>query len=207
MFEFLTHPVPAVIVLLGVLVFVHELGHFLAGVWCGAGVEVFSLGFGPRAVGVRHKGTDYRVSWIPLGGFVKLTGMVASEPIPPGFEGKEFFRLPVWKKTTIIAAGPLANFALAIVAYALLGANGIPHAPSNIGYVMEGGAADRGGLIAGDRVVAIDGRNVTVWGELEQAISKSAGKALAVKVERSKDGKNAEVMLSVAPDLVRRRVR
>jgi regulator of sigma E protease len=201
--EFLSHPIPAVIVLLGVLVFVHELGHFLAGIWCGAGVEIFSLGFGPRACGFKRGGTDYRLSWIPLGGFVKLTAMVPSEEVPAGFEGKEFYKLPVWKKSTIIAAGPLANFALAVVAYAILGAAGVSHTLAKVGFVTENGAAAKAGLVADDVITEIDGVSVRAWQELEQAIARAPEKTLRVTVEREDvDGQRRSRTVSLTPQKV-----
>ena len=103
MSDFLSHPVPAVVILLGLLVFFHELGHFVVGRLCGIAVETFSIGFGPRIFGVTLNGTEYRLSWIPLGGYVKFAGAHPSEEVPEGLAGQAFVKTSLAKRAAVPA--------------------------------------------------------------------------------------------------------
>ena len=105
------------IILLSILIFVHEFGHFLAARIAGVGVLKFSLGFGPKIIGKKIGETEYVLSWIPLGGFVKLLGESGNEELPPEDEKRSFFKQPVWKRMLIVSAGPLFNFLLAILIF------------------------------------------------------------------------------------------
>src|SRR4051812_42429374 len=105
MMAILANPVIAIAVFIGVLIFVHELGHFLVGKACGIGVEVFSIGFGPTIVSFRRKGTEYRLAWIPFGGFVKFAGAAVSEEVAPVFHGKEMYKASVLARCLTLAAG------------------------------------------------------------------------------------------------------
>ena len=105
------------IVLLAILVFVHEFGHFIAARIAGVGVVKFSLGFGPKIVGKKIGETEYVVSWIPLGGFVKLLGESADEELSPEDEKKSFLKQPTWKRILVILAGPVCNFLLAMLIF------------------------------------------------------------------------------------------
>lgn len=185
MAEFLSHPLPAVIIMLGLLVFVHELGHYLVGRWAGIAVETFSIGFGPKILGWRSAGTEFRLSWLPLGGFVKFAGAHPSEDVPDGLRGIPFRNAPLYKRALTIFAGPLANFLLAMVVYFVLAKAGIPHPPAIIGEVLENSAAAAAGVQAGDRVLAINGQNIKTWRDLEKTISSSPGKELSLLVERA----------------------
>ena len=196
MSSFISHPVPAVILLLGLLVFFHELGHFVVGRWCGIAVETFSIGFGPRLLGFRWRGTDYRLSWLPLGGYVKFAGAHPSEEVPEGLVGGAYLAAPVFKRALTVMAGPLANFLLAVVVYAVLGHGGIPHPPAQVGEVLEGSAAERAGLRSGDVVIAIDGKAIGKWRDLEERIAAAPGKDLALIVRRG----GAEERLTLTPE-------
>lgn len=198
MAEFFMHPVPAVIVMLGLLVFVHELGHYLAGRAAGIAVEIFSIGFGPRIFGWRWRGTEYRLSWIPLGGFVKFAGVSVQEDVPSGLKGIAFRDASLPRRAFAVAAGPLANFLLAVAIYAVLGFSGIAHPPALIGEVIEGSAAEAAGLKSGDAVLRIDGKAIFSWRDIERSISSSPGKTLAVTVRR--DGN--EKSLNLVPQAV-----
>src|SRR3989344_7934351 len=92
MYQILSNPIVAIIVLLGVLVFIHEFGHFIVGRIFNIGVEIFSIGIGPKLIGLTYRGTDYRISWFPLGGFVKFAGATPTEPIPPQVKGIPFYQ-------------------------------------------------------------------------------------------------------------------
>ena len=199
MSQFFSHPIPAVVILLGLLVFIHELGHYLVGRWCGIAVETFSIGFGPRILGFRRGGTDYQISWIPLGGFVKFAGAHPSEDVPAGLKGIGFLQASLPKRAATIVAGPAANFLLAVVVYAILVTGGIPHPPALIGEVIEGSAAAKAGLQYGDRIVQIADRKVETWRDIEETISASPGKPLAVTVLRAD---NQSLKLDLTPEAV-----
>ncbi|OGF26281.1 hypothetical protein A2303_03735 [Candidatus Falkowbacteria bacterium RIFOXYB2_FULL_47_14] len=114
-------------ILLGILIFIHEFGHYLAARLCGVGIEIFSLGFGPRLTGTRIGLTDYRISLIPLGGYVKMVGDEPGREVRPEFARLSFDNKPLWKKSLIVAAGPAFNFLLAaIIIFGILFAQGIP---------------------------------------------------------------------------------
>ena len=198
MSEILTHPIPAVLLLLGLLVIVHELGHFLAGVWSGVAVEIFSIGFGPVIFKVRRGVTDYCLSIVPLGGFVKFYGALPSEKVPDEVQGKEFFRASLKNRVWITAAGPLANFLLAIVAFAMLGFVGIQQPRAVIGEIMKDSAAEKAGLAFKDEVVGINGVKIKNWRDFERKISTSAEKTLSLEVLR----KGERILLTMTPAAV-----
>jgi regulator of sigma E protease len=185
MFEFLSHPIPSVVLLLGLLVFVHEFGHFFVGKLCGVGVEIFSIGFGPRLFGFTLGTTDYRISGIPLGGYVKFAGALPSEEVPGEFVGRELFRAAVWKRMLILIAGPLGNLLLAVSCYMILGMAGIQQPSSVIGEVRSGSPAEKAGLMSGDQVVQIGSREIVSWKQLQSTISESAGKELELTILRN----------------------
>ena len=192
----MSHPVPAVIVLLGLLVFFHEFGHFIVGRAAGIAVEIFSIGFGPRLLGFSWRGTMYQLCAIPLGGYVKFAGAVPGEEVPVGLKGIPFNRASLPKRAATVIAGPAANFVLAIMVSAVLGYFGVPHPPAVIGEVIEGSRAEAAGILAGDRFVAIDQKPIKTWRDLEQIVSKSADKKLSVTIER--DGQQRDVHLTPA---------
>ncbi|MDD9950505.1 MAG: site-2 protease family protein [Zetaproteobacteria bacterium] len=194
-----SNPVLAMVVFLGILVFVHELGHYLVGRAVGIGVEVFSLGFGPRLVGFRHGGTDYRISGLPFGGYVKFAGVVASEHVEPPFVGREMYRSPAWARAATILAGPLANLLLAFGIYTWMGYSGIEHPAPQIGAVLAGKPADLAGLEPGDYVLAIDGQPLLTQEEFRLQVAERPGQQLSLQVRRL-DG--SEHVLSVMPERV-----
>lgn len=196
MMEFFSHPIPAVILLLGILVFVHELGHYVVGRWCGIAVEVFSIGFGPAIVGFRHRGTDYRLSWIPLGGFVKFAGAHPTEDLPTQLNGLPYREVSLAKRAMTIFAGPFANFLLAAAVYSVLGMSGIQHPPPLIGEVIEGSAAEAAGIRAGDVFMQIDDHPIKTWRDLEAIIADSPGRTLTVTVRR--EGQERQIALTPA---------
>ncbi|MBM4253273.1 MAG: RIP metalloprotease RseP [Deltaproteobacteria bacterium] len=199
MSQFLSHPIPAVVILLGLLVFIHELGHYLVGRWCGIAVETFSIGFGPQLLSFKRRGTVYQISAIPLGGFVKFAGSHPSEEVPAGLAGISFLAASLPKRAATIIAGPAANFLLAVVVYSVLGFSGMPHPPALIGEVISGSAAARAGLRYGDLVLRIDQREVKTWRDIEEMVSKAPGKPLTVLVKRES---GEDVTLQLTPDAV-----
>ena len=150
------------IVLLGLLIIVHEAGHFLAARWRGVRVERFSVGFGPKIWGFKRGDTEYLLSAIPFGGYVKMAG-----DDPEIVEGKpdEFLGRPLRDRFLIILAGPLANLALGFVFFFGAGLFGRDYFPGNtVASVKEGSPAEKAGLLAGDRIVSVNGRPFSDWG-------------------------------------------
>lgn len=189
-----TNPIVAFILLVGVVVFVHELGHYLAGRLVGVDVEEFSLGFGPKAVGFRRGLTEFKICWLPLGGYVRFYGSEIGNDPPPERRHRALLTSPVYKRATISIAGPLANFVLSFAVMVGLSAWGMPQA-SPVVSVLQGSPAAQGGLQDGDRVLAIGDERVETWADLSRIISASAGKPLPFRVARG-DG---QAELTVVP--------
>lgn len=176
--------------LLGIVVVVHELGHYLAGRMFGAAAESFSVGFG-RSLFERtdKRNTRWRINWIPLGGFVKFVGETqlpgdGQEELPHQPVGKAFNELSVGQRSIVLLAGPFANFLLAIIIFAGLAlAFGKPLERVTIAEVNPGPAAEAG-LLAGDVILAIDGRDMTDSSQVRRKISLSTGDRLEILVER-----------------------
>lgn len=178
----------AFLFVLGVLVFVHELGHFLVARWYGVRVHTFSLGFGPKIVKFRRGDTEYCLSIIPLGGYVKLAGEAAGDQRTGASD--EFLSKSKWIRFQVYLAGPVMNLLLAVVVLAAILAHGadVPLFESSapvIGRVTEDSPAAGAGLRAGDRIVSVDGRDVPTWNDLALAIVPHAGRELAVTVDRA----------------------
>ncbi|MDO9264205.1 MAG: RIP metalloprotease RseP [Desulfosalsimonadaceae bacterium] len=184
------------IIVLGVLIFVHELGHFLCAKAFGVGVEKFSLGFGPKILSKIAGRTDYRLSAIPLGGYVKMVGEQPDEILDPADIPFSFTHKPVWQRMIIVAAGPVFNFLLAIVIFfGIFWSSGLMLLQPIIGEVTPGSPAERAGLLNSDFVTAIDGRPIESWTDLSETIMMSDGKPLQLTVRRGKE----ILMLSVTP--------
>ena len=190
----LSYLVPFLFVL-SVVVFFHELGHFLVGRWCGVKVDAFSLGFGPEiAHYTDRKGTRWRLAALPLGGYVRFHGdangasMVDSEAaaaMPRAERSVTFFAQPVWKRALIVAAGPIANFLLAIVVLTgIFYIEGRAVMTPRIDSVRAGEAADKAGFKAGDLVVSIDGTEIESWSDLQRVVQSSIGRPLSIVVRR-----------------------
>ncbi|MHB8068050.1 MAG: RIP metalloprotease RseP [Desulfobaccales bacterium] len=175
----------ATVVVLGVLIFIHEFGHFLLAKLCGVRVDAFSLGFPPRLLHKQVGETDYRLSVIPLGGYVKMLGENPNDEVPPEMEHRSFMHQSVWRRFLIVLAGPGFNFIFAIVALFLIFAlAGIPYATTGVGGVTEGSPAARAGLQKGDKILAVAGQPVQRWEELSAKIKKSGENPLTLEVKR-----------------------
>lgn len=186
----------AFVVVLGVLIFFHELGHFLVARLFGVGVEKFSLGFGPRILGKKIGITDYRVSAIPLGGYVKMVGEEPDAEIDPADIPLSFTHKHVLKRILIVAAGPFFNLLLAaLIFFWLFAFTGTFILQPIVGQVQDDSPAHAAGLVSGDRVTAIDGHRVETWDEMAEIISNSDGKELFLSILR--EGETLEV--SIAP--------
>ena len=188
----------AFVIVLGVLIFFHELGHFLVARLFGVGVEKFSLGFGPRLIGKKLGLTDYRISAVPLGGYVKMVGEDPGIPIDPAEVPISFTHKNVWKRILIVAAGPLFNLLLAVIIFfGIFQFSGLYIFKPSVGKVQEETPAQRAGLQAEDLIVAIDGRPVNSWDEMSALISASKGEALTLTIRR----KEALVSVQVTPEV------
>lgn len=177
--------IASMIVLLGVLIFAHEFGHFIVAKKSGVGVLKFSLGFGPKLFGRKIGETEYLVSAVPLGGYVKLLGESDVEGLSEEEQRRSFSRQPVFKRIMIVAAGPAFNFLLAMVIFTIVYMVGIPTLTSEIGAVQENSAAHEIGLKQGDVILAIDGVEISRWTRLAETISASEGRALTLAFERN----------------------
>ena len=193
---------------LSLVVFFHELGHFLVGRLCGVRILVFSIGFGPEIAGFNDRhGTRWKISAIPLGGYVKFFGDENAASVPdgtrleamsPGDRAQSFFFQPVPKRAAIVAAGPIANFILAIVIFAgIFMVYGKQTMSSRVDAVQADSAAAAAGFQPGDVVVAIDGQAVDNFSDMQRIVSESAGETLDIKVDR----KGAELVLQAKPAL------
>jgi regulator of sigma E protease len=193
----------AFVAVLGVLVFVHELGHYLAARWRGVHVETFSIGFGQAlATWTDRVGTHWKLAWIPLGGYVKLHGQERPEDVTAAEQarwipGKTFHTKSVLSRAIVVSAGPVANFLLAIMLFAALFATvGRPVAVPVVGEVLANSAAQRAGLEPGDRVVAIDGAPIRTFGDIRRVITGHPAQHLSLDVRRG----GAEFTLPVVTD-------
>jgi regulator of sigma E protease len=180
---FLTNPFVAFIALVGIVVFVHELGHYLAGVWMNIAIEEFSLGFGPTAWSFKKGRTEYKICWLPLGGYVRFFGQETGEITPPELEGRALNTAPVYKRAIISAAGPFANFILSLVVMIALSKVGLPK-PAPVVSVMPEGVARKAGLQTGDKILAIAGEKVESWADINRLVSSRPEKSTVFEVER-----------------------
>lgn len=193
----------AFIIVLGVLIFVHELGHFLVARFFGVGVEKFSLGFGPRVFGKKIGITDYRVSAIPLGGYVKMVGEEPDSTIDPKDIPISFTHKHVFKRILIVAAGPFFNFLLAaVIFFVMFQIYGIPVLKPSIGSVIDGKPAQKAGIMKGDLIVAIDGTRVEQWEDMAQLIALSDGRQIEVTVKREESQFNVMIVPELKIDKV-----
>ncbi len=170
---------------ISVVVFFHELGHLLVGKAVGVKAIRFSIGFGPRLFGFTAGETEYRVSLLPLGGYVKFAGDNPYEEVAPQDRGRGFLEQPPWKKGVIAFAGPAANFALAVALYFVVFAAPHQDLAAKVGYVKPQSPAAQAGLRSGDRIVRIDGEPVEGWSALQEKIRAHAGQPLIMEVERN----------------------
>ncbi len=194
---FLADRVGVFVVVLGILILIHELGHFFVARWTGVGVERFSIGFGPVLARWRGTETEYCLSAIPMGGYVKMMG--EENPLEggatPAYDPQKAFALkPLWARFLIVFAGPGMNLVLAWVIFAvILAAVGRPVWPAVLGRVAPEGAAATAGLQAGDVVSAIDGRPIDYWEDLERSIAASDGRPLRLTIKRGAEQREIQV--------------
>lgn len=188
---FLVKVIPFIIVL-GLLIFFHELGHFLAAKFFGVQVIRFSFGLGPRLVGIQVGETDYCLSAFPLGGFVKMVGEGTDEKVPEGAEQRSFAHKPIWQRIIIVFCGPLFNFAFALVVFSLVyAAMGQMILTNEVGEIKPGYPAAQAGMRSGDKIVRIAGVPVSEWKDLPEQIRRHPGRTIPVVLER--EGRKIQV--------------
>jgi len=184
------------IILLGLIIFVHELGHFLSAKLMGVKVLKFSLGFGPKLISKRYGDTEYLISSIPFGGYVKMLGESSGEELQEEEKVFAFNYQPVWKRFIIVFLGPLFNLLFAIVIFVFVFSYGIPVLLPEVGDVLPQSPAERAGLMKGDTVISIDGSQITQWDEMTNIIHNSPGRSLNLKIKR----KSEIITLLVIPE-------
>lgn len=173
------------IIVLGALIFVHELGHFLFAKLFGVGVEKFSLGFGKKLVGIKRGETEYLISAFPLGGYVKMVGEGGDDTeLSEADKARSFAAKPPLQRIAIVAAGPVFNLFFAYLLFIVVYMVGVPAVTSKIGEVVKDKPAARAGVQAKDVVTAINGRPVTRWDEFARGIVESKGQPVDLQVRR-----------------------
>ncbi len=178
-------------VVLGLLVTFHEFGHFIVARWAGVKVLKFSLGFGPKILGRRIGETEYLISAIPLGGYVKMFGEDTDAAVAPEEQARSFVHKPLWKRSLIVAAGPGFNFLLSYLIFSAWLAMGVPLPIPSFGElsptihaITTDSPIGRAGLHVGDRITKIDEHEITTKGDVHAALSENGGRAVTVEVRR-----------------------
>lgn len=178
------------ILLLGLLIFFHELGHFLVAKYFKVYVEKFSIGFGPKLFSWKRGETEYLLAAIPLGGYVKMYGdgpeykSEGDTEGSPEMKERAFNNKPLYARALIVLAGPVANFLLAAIVYAVIFMAGVPRTTAVIGEIMPDMPAAEAGLIEGDKVLSVDGHKVTFWDEMSAYIVERPGREIVFEMER-----------------------
>lgn len=207
-FWLLSYAVPFLAVLT-VIVFVHEMGHYLVARWNGVAIQTFSVGFGRELIGWNDRhGTRWRISAIPLGGYVRFVGDMNAASVPdpdvvadidPVLRPRLFVNKNVWQRIAIVAAGPIANLILTFfVLYALLLGYGRYTIPPVIGEVMAGSVAESAGFESGDRVISVDGYAVHGFEDFQRYVATSPARPVAVDLERG----GQALSLTLTPEAV-----
>ena len=193
------------LLLLGILVFFHELGHFMVAKWSGVRVETFSIGFGPRVWSKRRGETEYTLSLIPLGGYVKMTGQDPREEVPAELASRSFANKPLSKRTAIVLGGPLANLLLAITLLTILIFAGLSAPAPTLARVLPDSAAFNAGFRSGDTIndVVANGEHHTIreWKDVEHILADHVGQNLSFAVTRTIDSKEQSLTIAATPTL------
>ncbi len=180
-----------VIVVFSIMIISHEFGHFFMAKKMGVKVEIFSFGFGPKIASIKRGGTEYVLSAIPFGGYVKMAG----DELAGKLEGKEweFYSKPIYKRFNIIAAGPIVNYVLGFIFFCAVFMLGAPVATSRIGSTLSGYPAEKAGIIEGDRILEIDGKGVKYWDEVLAAIHDRKEGNINLLIERNSEKRKITV--------------
>ncbi|MEZ5774420.1 MAG: RIP metalloprotease RseP [Hyphomicrobiaceae bacterium] len=193
--------IPAFLFVLTIVIFFHELGHFLVARWCGVTVVAFSIGFGREIVHwIDRHGTRWRIAWLPFGGYVKFVDDDNVASVPTTGQGGEtagavdgrFHTKKLWQRAAVVAAGPIANFILAILVFGgIYWMYGERYTLARVDSVVEGGAAEKAGFKPGDLIVGVDGSPIETFTDLQLIVMASADRQLTFTVER--DGQSIEL--------------
>lgn len=186
----------ACVILLGILIFVHELGHFLVARWCGVRVEVFSLGFGRKIWKKEVGDTTYCISLIPLGGYVKMFGDQPGSTVPDNEKHFSFTHKTVWQRISIVLAGPLMNLFFAVLIFGLVSMMGIEQRSPVIGDVEAGSKAALAGFRSGDTILSIDGEPVKTFDDVSRLIDENIGSTVRFAVAHT-DGTGTDISSTI----------
>lgn len=185
----------AAVLSLGLLVLLHEAGHFLVARACRMRVDVFSIGFGPALVSLRGKQTEYRLSLVPLGGYVKIGGMAPGDFPPDDPAG--FYKRPAWQRALVLLSGPVVNWLFAFLLLATLYAVGFRVTTDQpVIEEVRGRKAAASGLLPGDRILAVDGADISTWSEVVRALAARPKQGAELKIVRN----DVELILTAHPD-------
>lgn len=184
------------LILLGLLIFVHELGHFLVAKFFGVRVEVFSLGFGKKILQFKRGDTNYCVSLIPLGGYVKMFGDDPTKNIPESEKRHSFLHKPVGQRIAVVLAGPVMNLIFAFLLFILIGLTGEAQPGNFAGDVAPGSRAYEAGFRSGDQILAINDQPIRSWLEVKNRIGQSPNEKLHFEVQRENSIEKGEVSIT-----------
>jgi regulator of sigma E protease len=195
--ENVAYSIIAAVIGLGVLIVFHEFGHFLLAKLSGVGVLTFSVGFGPK-LWVRKKGeTEYALSAFPLGGYVKMIGEDPDEQVQQADLERSFAHKSLTKRIAIVVAGPGFNLLLAVILLMVVFTfYGVPVMSNQVSGVEKGSPAEKAGILKGDRITAIEGKDIREWEELSSTIKSSSGKPLKLQIRRGEENLNLSVQPS-----------
>jgi len=192
----------AAILAVSLLIVVHEAGHFLAARRFGMKVERFSIGFGPVVLAFKRGETEFAISALPLGGYVRISGMAPGEDVDPA-DRTAYANQAAWRRFLVILAGPAMNYVTAVVvAAALLAPVGLrtPDPAARVGALVPGKPAERAGLVDGDRIAAVDGVPVDSWLGLVAELQRHPGERIALAVERGEGAGAERLVLPITPE-------
>ncbi|OGS21546.1 MAG: RIP metalloprotease RseP [Elusimicrobia bacterium RIFOXYA2_FULL_39_19] len=191
----------SIIFAFGIIIFIHELGHFVSALLMKIKVEKFAFGFGPELVGVTYKDTRYAICAIPLGGMVKLAGEYEAETKG---NDDEFYQKPWYKRIFVVINGPLMNYALAIVFFFLsiyIWGLGVPSELPIVGEIRPGYPAEKAGIKSGDVVLEINGKKIKMWQDIAQYIHANADKEIKIKIKRANEISDIKITPQLEKDM------
>ena len=167
------------LILITIVVFIHEYGHYYFAKKYGVGITDFSIGFGKEIFGWNDKsGTRWKICWIPLGGYVKMLGELPGVEIPPEDSSRSLSAKPLWQRVAVVSAGPIFNFLLAFVVYYGMFVGNVTFNDTKVGIVSRGAPAWQAGIRPGDKIKRVDGKEILIWEDLREAIGPHFDKSI-----------------------------